>query len=110
MATEEPTSRGQRCRAGSSHRLRCHLHRAWYSCHHSMTTYLDVLADEIRREVPADALPNEDTTDLFRLYAVLLLAKGQSVSRQDVHNAWVAWMSARGKQHSSMRPFEELPD
>ncbi len=73
-------------------------------------TYLDVVANEIRSEVPIDALPDEDTSDLFRLYAVLLLAKGQAVSRQDVHNAWVAWMSAHGEQHSSMRPFEELPD
>jgi hypothetical protein len=75
-----------------------------------MTTYLDVLADEIRREVPEDAMPEDDTNDLFRLYAVLLLAKGQAVDRKDVHNAWVAWMSARGEQHSSMRPFDELPD
>jgi hypothetical protein len=75
-----------------------------------MTTYLDVLADEIRREVPVDALPDDNTDDLFRSYAVLLLAKGEEVSRQDVHNAWVAWMSARGEEHESMRPFEQLPD
>jgi hypothetical protein len=72
-------------------------------------TYLDNLADEIRREVPAGALPADETSDLFRLYALLLLAKGEAVTRQDVHNAWVAWMSSRGEHHESMRPFAELP-
>jgi hypothetical protein len=72
--------------------------------------YLDAIADEIRAEVPDEAVPHKDTRDLFRLYAVLMLAKGEAVSRQDVHNAWVAWMSARGQMHSSMRPFAELLD
>ena len=73
-------------------------------------TYLDVLADEIQGEVPKDAQPTEEASDLFRLYAALLLAKGESVTRQDVHNAWVSWMTARGEEHSSMRPFDELPE
>lgn len=73
--------------------------------------YLDAIADEIRAQVPDEAVPDDkDTRDLFRLYAVLMLAKGEAVSRKDVHNAWVAWMSARGQMHSSMRPFAELPD
>lgn len=71
-------------------------------------TYLDVLADEIRRAVPSDALPDEDTSSLFRTYAVLLLAKGQEVTREDVHNAWVAWMLERGETHESMVPFADL--
>jgi hypothetical protein len=71
-------------------------------------TYLDALADEIRRDVPQDALPEEDTSSLFRIYAVLLLAKGEEVTREDVHNAWVAWMLDRGQAHESMVPFTEL--
>ncbi len=71
-------------------------------------TYLDALAEEIRRAVPADALPDEDTSSLFRIYAVLLLAKGEEVTREDVHNAWVAWMLERGEAHESMVPFAEL--
>jgi hypothetical protein len=71
-------------------------------------TYLDVLAEEIRRAVPPDALPDEDTSSLFRIYAVLLLAKGQDVTREDVHNAWVTWMLERGETHESMVPFAEL--
>ncbi|HUN77912.1 MAG TPA: hypothetical protein VMU32_03235 [Solirubrobacteraceae bacterium] len=72
-------------------------------------TYLDALADEIRRAVAADALPDEDTSSLFRVYAVLLLAKGEKVTREDVHNAWVAWMLDKGKTHESLVPFAELP-
>ncbi len=72
-------------------------------------TYLEELADQIRNAVSHDALPGEDTTDLFVMYAVLLLAKGDQVSREDVHNAWVAWKIARGRQHESMVPFAELP-
>jgi hypothetical protein len=71
-------------------------------------SYLDEVADYLRNAVPADALPDEDTTGLFLLYAVLLLAKGDAVTREDVHNAWVAWMSSRGEDHESMVPFSEL--
>lgn len=45
----------------------------------------------------ADALPDEDTSSLFRIYAVSLLAKGEEVTREDVHNAWIAWMLGKGK-------------
>ncbi len=71
-------------------------------------TYLDEIGEAIRSAVPAEALP-DDTTDLFRSYAVLLLAKGEAVTREDVHNAWVAWMASRGEEHESMVPFAELP-
>jgi hypothetical protein len=72
-------------------------------------TYLDELAEEIRRAVPTDALPSDDTSSLFRIYAVLLLAKGEAVTRGDVHNAWVAWMLDKGETHKSIVPFEKLP-
>jgi hypothetical protein len=71
-------------------------------------TYLDALAEEIRGAVPGDALPDEETSSLFRIYAVLLMAKGQEVTREDVHNAWVAWMLNRGETHESMVPFADL--
>jgi hypothetical protein len=71
--------------------------------------YLDALAERIRSEVPASDLPDEDTDSLFRLYAVLLLAKGQEVTCDDVHNAWVAWMLDRRRDHDALVPFAELP-
>jgi hypothetical protein len=71
-------------------------------------TYLDTLANEIREATAANALPDEDTSNLFRVYAVLLLAKGEKVTREDVHNAWVAWMLNKGEKHESLVPFAEL--
>lgn len=71
-------------------------------------TYLDELASEIERQVPAEVLPGGDTRPLFRLYALLALAKGRSVSEADVHNAWATWMSERDPDHRSLKPYEEL--
>lgn len=72
-------------------------------------SYLDNLAQTIRQEIADVDLPSESTRDLFLIYAVLLLAKGELVSNQDVHNAWVSWMEIRGETHESMIPFSELP-
>lgn len=71
-------------------------------------TYLEDIAQDIRNAVPDDALPNEDTTSLFLSYAVLLLAKGEAVTGQDVHNAWVAWTLSKGEDHETLVPFSEL--
>lgn len=70
--------------------------------------YLDELAEAIRRAVPSEALPSGDTFPLFRTYAVLLLAKGEEISRADVHNAWVAWMAGQDGDHESLIPFSDL--
>ena len=71
-------------------------------------TYLDEIAAEIERRVPPDLLPDENTWPLFRLYALLALAKGVAVNAADVHNAWVVWMQDRDPNHRAMRPFAEL--
>jgi hypothetical protein len=71
-------------------------------------TYLDDLASQIKGEVPADMLPQRDTKLLFRLYALLLLAKGTAVTAFDVHNAWAVWMQETDPGHPALRPFEEL--
>ena len=71
--------------------------------------YLDELASQIRSAVPPSQLPDDDTRDLFRLYALLMLAKGGQVDAVDVHNAWVVWMATREPNHESLIPFEDLP-
>ncbi|MGH8573923.1 MAG: DUF7701 domain-containing protein [Gammaproteobacteria bacterium] len=71
-------------------------------------SYLDELATEIERRLPADLVPDGDTRSLFRLYALLALAKGRAVTAADVHNAWTAWMQERDPHHRSIKPFEEL--
>jgi hypothetical protein len=72
-------------------------------------TYLESLARAIQEAIPDDVLPKDDTSELFLLYAVVLLARGEATSREDVHNAWVAWMISKHKRHESMVPFAELP-
>ncbi len=71
-------------------------------------SYLDALAADIEREVPAEILPAQDTKLLFRLYALLLLAKGAAVTAPDVHNAWAVWMQETDPGHHAIRPFDEL--
>lgn len=70
--------------------------------------YLNDIATKIKAGVPANDLPHEETEGLFRIYAVLLLAKGEYVTREDVHNAWVAWMTPRDPRHPSLVPSDQL--
>jgi hypothetical protein len=72
-------------------------------------SYVDELADAIRRLIPPDLLPDGDTAPLFRMYAVLALAKGDDVVLEDVHDAWTAWMSGQDPAHQSLKPLSELP-
>lgn len=71
-------------------------------------SYLDDIAQTIRGHVLANALPDGDLDALFRLYAVLALAKGDAVTAEDVHNAWAAWMQESDADHDALRPFGEL--
>jgi hypothetical protein len=71
-------------------------------------SYLDELAAQIEREVPSEMLPRRDTALLFRLYALLLLAKGTAVTARDVHDAWAIWMQEADPGHHAIRPYEEL--
>lgn len=71
-------------------------------------TYLDELAAQIEHQVPAGLLPEDNTKLLFRLYALLILAKGQDVTAPDIHNAWAVWMQEKDPDHRAIRPFEQL--
>lgn len=72
--------------------------------------YIGEIANRIRAATPSSALPNESSIPLFRIYAVLLLAKGDRVTEKDVHNAWVAWKGTADPGHESAIPFSELSD
>lgn len=71
-------------------------------------SYIDDVADAIRRQLTPDLLPQDDSAPLFRLYAVLVMAKGEQATLEDVHDAWSAWMSGVNPQHPSLRPLTEL--
>lgn len=73
-------------------------------------SYIDELAEEIRQEVREEDLSEADGAALFRVYAVLALAKGERAVLEDVHDAWAAWTAGRDPGHRSLRPFGELTD
>ncbi len=70
--------------------------------------YLDLLAAEIQRTADPEATPPDEDLPLYRLYAVLLLAKDAEVTAEDVHNAWVAWASDHDPDSRHLKPFKEL--
>lgn len=72
-------------------------------------SYVDEVAEAIRRQIPPSLLPDGDTVALFRAYAVLAMAKGTGVVLEDVHDAWAAWMSEQDPNHPSLRPLQDLP-
>ncbi len=76
-----------------------------------MSSYLTEDAMLIRSELPEGVEPPVDSDGLFILYAVLMRAKGESVTLSDVHDAWAAWILGTGSHHKPLVPFESLdPD
>lgn len=78
-------------------------------------TYIDDLADKIRDATPRDMVPADasaqEVTQLFRLYALLGLVRGDAVTAANVHDAWSTWMLNRGEgDHESIVPFVALDD
>ncbi|MGH8571720.1 MAG: DUF7701 domain-containing protein, partial [Gammaproteobacteria bacterium] len=73
-----PIPRARQCRADCPVGLRAHL-RGGNCATVEPVSYLDDLAAEIERQVPGEVLPDGETRSLFRLYALLALAKGRSV-------------------------------
>ncbi len=73
-----------------------------------MNSYLTEDAVLIRSELPEGVEPPAHSDGLFILYAVLMRAKGESVTLSDVHDAWAAWILGTEGHHKSLVPFESL--
>ncbi|GAA1892483.1 DUF7701 domain-containing protein [Actinomadura bangladeshensis] len=71
-------------------------------------SYIDDIADLVRGCLPSEALPPEDAAALFLIYALLVRAKGQATTAEDVHDAWSAWMATVNPEHDALLPFDEL--
>lgn len=71
-------------------------------------SYLDKIAAELRQTTDPDAALSNEDLSLYRIYAVLLLAKGQDVVAEDVHNAWAAWACEHEPESQNLLPFKEL--
>jgi hypothetical protein len=74
--------------------------------------YIKELADKIYDQIPPEVLPEAENIDeLMLIYAVLASAKGKSITNEDVHNAWAAWMSFTNPDHRSITSYDSLaPD
>ena len=70
--------------------------------------YLDRVAQEVERQLSDDDRPDERAIELYRLYALLVLVRGQHTSLENVHDAWSAWTTAEAPDHRSLVPFAEL--
>ncbi len=71
--------------------------------------YLDEIAQEIAAELDPGLLPDEaGVARLLRSYAVLARVKGIDVTREDIHDAWAAWMADEDPQHNALRPYADL--
>lgn len=73
-----------------------------------MLNYIERDAALVREHLPEGTEVPSDTEELFRIYAVLMRAKGTDTQASDVHDAWSAWMTASDPEHDSIRPFADL--
>jgi hypothetical protein len=69
---------------------------------------MDDVADLVRECLPSEARPPEDATALFLIYALLVRAKGDATTAEDVHDAWSAWMATVNPEHDALLRFDEL--
>jgi hypothetical protein len=61
--------------------------------------YLDQITADIRSLADdGDGYTCPGAETLYRLYAVLCLAKGETVTAEDVHNAWSVWAAEHRQQ------------
>lgn len=74
-----------------------------------MVTYIDEIVEKVMNECKIKS------RDLAKLYALLVLTKGNSITLKDVHDAWALNMNYRpttdkcfGHDHKSIVPFNEL--
>lgn len=72
-----------------------------------MASYIDRVAWMVYR-ASGGVDPTAVETPLYRMYALLVLAKGVETTRRDVHDAWSAWQAGINQAHRNLVPFDEL--
>ena len=74
-----------------------------------MKTYIDITIELVMKET------NIKSIHLVKMYALLVLTKGENITLKDVHDAWAMDMNFKpqtnycyGHEHKSIVPFEQL--
>jgi hypothetical protein len=71
--------------------------------------YIDRIAHRVCAIAENEMLDlNGSYAPLYRMYAVLVLAKGAETTSRDVHDAWSAWCAGVDPDHRSLKPFDDL--
>lgn len=70
--------------------------------------YIDSLARQIEQELLPEQRPDDYSAELYRLYGLLVLLKGDSCTLENVHDAWSVWMSPQQPTHRALIPFSNL--
>jgi len=70
--------------------------------------YLQALANEVEAQLAPEHRPDDRGHELYRLYALLVLVRGEETSLKDVHDAWSTWMVAEQPNHPALLPFNDL--
>ena len=72
-----------------------------------MTNYIDFIAEQIIGYLGNFADRDDLDYPLYRIYALLVLAKGTETTPEDVHDAWSVWCLGIDMDHRSLVPFSE---
>ncbi|MFI5891958.1 hypothetical protein ACIA5D_17795 [Actinoplanes sp. NPDC051513] len=67
-----------------------------------MTNYIQQVTAHLACRLPRCEM------DLIDLYALLVLARGENTTLQDVHDAWSIWRNTGDPLHRSLVPFNQL--
>lgn len=75
-----------------------------------MKTYIDEVVEKVKERTGLKG------KNLIRLYALLVLVKGENVTLEDIHDAWSMDMNFKditppfcyGHEHRSIVPFDQL--
>ena len=73
-------------------------------------SYMQTIAEAIYGEVCPEGEMEPEERGLYLTYAVLARTMGQTVTNENVHDAWSAWKTLTDPSHESLRPFHELAD
>lgn len=67
-----------------------------------MSNYVDAVVARLAR------LLDDGGPEVLRLYALVVLLKGEDAVAEDVHDAWAVWRTTTRPDHPDLVPFDRL--